>query len=163
MRAALRRHSNYGAENPLSVSERSHSVDEPGCARLSGVPSPLCIGTVTLSDGELVKGFLCESHGLSGGVDITGKRRIPAMLPGGARVAHKTGSLNNTSSDVGIITGPDGRSIAVAIYVTGQGGKPNREAKIATLARALYDGYGSSARQWANARYQSTGSAVAAN
>jgi allophanate hydrolase len=39
---------------------------------ISGVPAPLCIGTVALGDGTLVKGFLCESHGLSGGVDITG-------------------------------------------------------------------------------------------
>jgi beta-lactamase class A len=94
----------------------------------------------------------------------TGTARIRGQMPGDVRVAHKTGTLSNTSSDVGIITGPDGRAIAVAIYVTGQGGKPNRDAKIATLARAIYDGYGNSARQWANARYQqSTGSAVAAN
>lgn len=85
----------------------------------------------------------------------TGTRRIPALMPAGAVVAHKTGSLNNTSSDIGIITAPDGRSIAVAIYVTGQGTKLNREAKIASIARAIYDGYGQAAntRQWANARY----------
>lgn len=76
---------------------------------------------------------------------ITGKRRIPAMLPDGARVAHKTGSLNNTSSDVGIIQTPDGRAMAVAIYVTGQGSRPNREARIAAIARAIYDGYQSEA------------------
>jgi beta-lactamase class A len=93
----------------------------------------------------------------------TGTGRIPALMPGGARVAHKTGTLSNTSSDIGIITGPDGRSIAVAIYVTGQGGKANRDSKIATLARVLYDGYGESARQWADARYRQTGSSVAAN
>jgi beta-lactamase class A len=93
----------------------------------------------------------------------TGVGRIRAQMPGDVRVAHKTGTLSNTSSDIGIITGPDGRSIAVAIYVTGQGGKPNRDAKIATIARALYDGYGDSARQYANARYQPAGSAVAAN
>jgi len=93
----------------------------------------------------------------------TGTRRIPGLMPGDVRVAHKTGTLSNTASDIGIITGPDGRSIAVAIYVTGQGGKANRDAKIATLARVLYDGYGESARQWANARYRSTGSAVSAN
>jgi beta-lactamase class A len=93
----------------------------------------------------------------------TGVGRIRGQMPGDVRVAHKTGTLSNTSSDVGIITGPDGRSIAVAIYVTGQGGKPNRDAKIATLARALYDGYGNSARQWANARYQTSGASVAAN
>jgi beta-lactamase class A len=71
----------------------------------------------------------------------TGTRRIPAMLPDSAIVAHKTGSLNNTSSDIGIIRAPDGRAIAVAIYVTGQGSRPAREAKIASIARALYDGY----------------------
>jgi beta-lactamase class A len=93
----------------------------------------------------------------------TGTGRIPALMPGDAIVAHKTGTLSNTSSDIGIITGPDGRAIAVAIYVTGQGGKANRDAKIATLARVIYDGYGESARQWANARYGSTSSSVAAN
>jgi beta-lactamase class A len=76
---------------------------------------------------------------------VTGRHRIPAMLPDGARVAHKTGSLNNTSSDVGIIETPDGRVMAVAIYVTGQGSRPKREARIATIARAIYDGYQSEA------------------
>jgi len=72
---------------------------------------------------------------------ITGKRRIPALLPEGVSVAHKTGSLNNTSSDVGIIRTPDGRAMAVAIYVTGQGTRANREARIASIARTIYDGY----------------------
>ncbi|MCB2079421.1 MAG: serine hydrolase [Novosphingobium sp.] len=72
---------------------------------------------------------------------ITGKRRIPALLPEEAMIQHKTGSLNNTSSDVGIVHTLDGRAFAVAIYVTGQGGKLNREQRIASIARALYDGY----------------------
>ena len=71
----------------------------------------------------------------------TGKRRIKGMLPMDAMVAHKTGTLHNTSSDVGIIHAPDGRAMAVAIYVTGQGGKPARDERIAMIARALYDGY----------------------
>ena len=92
----------------------------------------------------------------------TGTRRIPALLPAGVTVAHKTGSLNNTSSDVGIVTAPDGRSIAVAIYVTGQGSRANREAKIASIARAIYDGYAQDyerrqARNWTDARYPETG------
>lgn len=72
---------------------------------------------------------------------VTGKRRLPAMLPQDARVAHKTGTLSNTSSDVGIINTPDGRAIAIAVYVTGQGGKPNRDYRIAAISRAVYDGY----------------------
>ncbi len=84
----------------------------------------------------------------------TGTRRIKAMLPDGTQVAHKTGTLNNTASDIGIIHTPDGRAIAVAIYVTGQGSKPARDAKIASIARALYDGYQATpARAYANASY----------
>jgi beta-lactamase class A len=90
----------------------------------------------------------------------TGARRIPAGMPGGVTVAHKTGSLNNTSSDIGLITTPDGRTIAVAIYVTGQGSRLNREAKIANIARAIYDGYQQQpATQWVNAEYTGAGGA----
>ena len=84
----------------------------------------------------------------------TGTRRIPALMPDDAMVSHKTGSLNNTSSDIGIIEAPDGRAIAIAIYVTGQGARRAREARIATIARALYDGFEQSARSkpnWTNA------------
>ncbi len=88
---------------------------------------------------------------------ITGKRRIPALLPAGVQVAHKTGSLNNTSSDIGFITGADGRTYAVAIYVTGQGARLAREERIAQIARAIYDGYSAlpatENTNWVNARY----------
>jgi beta-lactamase class A len=94
---------------------------------------------------------------------VTGKRRIPAHIPMEARVSHKTGSLNNTSSDVGLIECPDGRTIAVAIYVTGQGTKAAREERIAAIARALYDGFSARAQQrnpvrnWTAAPYNTGG------
>lgn len=93
---------------------------------------------------------------------VTGKRRIPAHIPLDARVSHKTGSLNNTSSDIGLIECPDGRVIAVAIYVTGQGTKAAREERIAAIARALYDGFAAKAqtiptRNWASAPYGTGG------
>ena len=72
---------------------------------------------------------------------LTGRNRMRAMLPEGTAIAHKTGTLFNTASDVGFIQTPDGRNLAVAIYVTGQGGKPGRESRIALLARTIYDGY----------------------
>jgi beta-lactamase class A len=81
----------------------------------------------------------------------TGTRRIPALMPSAVTVAHKTGSLNNTSSDVGILTAPDGRSIALAIYVTGQGTRLDRERRIASIARAIYDGYTEPNSGWLNA------------
>lgn len=93
---------------------------------------------------------------------VTGKRRIPANMPLEARVSHKTGSLSGTSSDVGIIECPDGRTIAVAIYVTGQVTKQAREERIAAIARALYDGFAVRAqanpvKNWTNAPYGTGG------
>ncbi|WP_095012113.1 serine hydrolase [Tsuneonella mangrovi] len=86
----------------------------------------------------------------------TGVRRIKALLPDDAIVAHKTGSLHNTSSDIGLVKAPNGHTIAVAIYVTGQGSRLARESKIAHIALTLYDGYTGetdSGRQYASANY----------
>lgn len=38
---------------------------------MAGIPMPLCIGTVELANGRLVKGFLCEPEGIAGAEDIT--------------------------------------------------------------------------------------------
>jgi allophanate hydrolase len=38
---------------------------------VAAVPQPLAIGNVTLEDGEVVKGFVCEPAGLSGAREIT--------------------------------------------------------------------------------------------
>jgi allophanate hydrolase len=40
-------------------------------ALMERVPPPLAIGTLELSDGELVKGFLCESYAAQGARDIS--------------------------------------------------------------------------------------------
>jgi beta-lactamase class A len=91
----------------------------------------------------------------------TGPQRIKGQMPEGVMVAHKTGSLYNTSSDVGIVTDPNGHKIALAIYVTG--GKNDhkyRFEKISTIARAVYDGYQAQPAQvWASATYDRTASA----
>ncbi|MCK0206732.1 allophanate hydrolase [Starkeya koreensis] len=47
---------------------------------MAGVPAPLAIGTVTLEDGSMVKGFLCEPHALVGARDITGEGGWRAAL-----------------------------------------------------------------------------------
>jgi allophanate hydrolase len=38
---------------------------------MAGIPAPLGIGTIELSDGSFVKGFICESSGTKGATDIT--------------------------------------------------------------------------------------------
>jgi beta-lactamase class A len=68
----------------------------------------------------------------------TGKNRMRALLPAGTRVEHKTGTLSGYSSDVGFITLPDGRRLAVAFFARAA---PNRPYTIAAAARAVYDGF----------------------
>ena len=69
---------------------------------------------------------------------ITGKNRIRGLLPYGTKVEHKTGTLNNYTSDVGFITLPDGRRLAVAFFARGSGDRPRA---IAEAARKIYDGF----------------------
>ncbi|HEX8535556.1 MAG TPA: serine hydrolase [Allosphingosinicella sp.] len=68
----------------------------------------------------------------------TGSNRIRGILPPGARVEHKTGTLSGYTGDVGFLTSPTGRRIAVAFFA--RGGE-NRPAVIATAARMIYDGF----------------------
>ena len=68
----------------------------------------------------------------------TGSNRIRGILPAGARVEHKTGTLANYTSDVGFLTTPYGQRIAVAFFARGGS---NRPAVIATAARAIYDAF----------------------
>ncbi|HEY8591938.1 MAG TPA: serine hydrolase [Sphingomicrobium sp.] len=67
----------------------------------------------------------------------TGKNRIKGLLPG-VPIEHKTGTLNGYASDVGFITMPDGRRVAVAIFTRGGADRPRT---IAESARAIYDGF----------------------
>jgi len=50
---------------------------------LAGVPAPLSIGTIRLAHGGAVKGFLCESAGLGGAVDVTAHGGWRAYLAAG--------------------------------------------------------------------------------
>jgi beta-lactamase class A len=68
----------------------------------------------------------------------TGKNRMKALLPFGTPVEHKTGTLDGLSDDVGFITMPDGRRVAVAIFARGGADRPRT---IAETARAIYDGF----------------------
>ncbi|QDP19241.1 serine hydrolase [Sphingomonas xanthus] len=68
----------------------------------------------------------------------TGKNRIRALLPSGTPVQNKTGTLNRYSSDVGFITLPDGRRLAVAFFARNTNNGPST---IAWAARTVYDGF----------------------
>jgi beta-lactamase class A len=63
---------------------------------------------------------------------------MKALLPAGTPVEHKTGTLDGLADDVGFITLPDGRRVAVAIFTRGGADRPRT---IAETARTIYDGF----------------------
>lgn len=76
----------------------------------------------------------------------TGPNRIKGQLPVGTPVAHKTGSsrtvdgVTAATNDIGIITLPDGRRVAVAVFISGSpADDATRQRVIADVARVAYD------------------------
>ena len=72
--------------------------------------------------------------------------RIKGLLPAIAAVAHKTGSsgtrngLTAATNDIGIVTLPDGRHIAIAVFVSdSKAGNATRDRVIAKIARRAWD------------------------
>jgi beta-lactamase class A len=73
-------------------------------------------------------------------------RRIKGKLPAGTIVMHKPGTsgadhgLTAATNDIGLIALPDGRCLAIAIFVTDStADEAARDSVIARIARAAYD------------------------
>lgn len=72
--------------------------------------------------------------------------RIAGLLPPGTILAHKTGSsgthdgITAATNDIGIVTLPDGRHLAVAVFVSdSKAGDSTRDRVIAKIARQAWD------------------------
>jgi beta-lactamase class A len=75
----------------------------------------------------------------------TGPLRLKGLLPPGTKVAHKTGTsgtrdgVTAATNDIGIITLPGGRHLAIAVFVADSPASQEiRERTIARLAQAAY-------------------------
>ena len=84
---------------------------------------------------------------------IPGAKRLTGELPAGTVVAHKTGTggtrdgITSATNDIGIITLPDGRHLAVAVFVSDSSAdEATRESVIARIAKVAWD-WASSAQQ----------------
>jgi beta-lactamase class A len=89
-------------------------------------------------DTALLDGWILEA--------TSGPNRIKGLLPAGTPVAHKTGSsgvewgMIPATNDVGLITLPDGRRLALAVFVIDAHAKQEScEHVIAAIAKAVYD------------------------
>ncbi len=76
----------------------------------------------------------------------TGPKRLKGLLPAGTVVAHKTGTsgtqngISAATNDIGIITLPDGRHLAIAVFVSDSpADEATREGVIAKIAKAVWD------------------------
>jgi beta-lactamase class A len=71
----------------------------------------------------------------------TGKNRIPGLLLPDTVVAHKTGTIAGTASDIGLITLPDQAGhVALAVYIKGsEKDGAEKERTIAQISRSIYD------------------------
>lgn len=72
--------------------------------------------------------------------------RLRAGLPPGTPLAHKSGSsgthggITAATNDIGLVTLPDGRRLAIAVFVTdSRADDDTREAVIARIARVVYN------------------------
>jgi len=77
----------------------------------------------------------------------TGPNRIKGLLPAGTVVAHKTGTsptnaagLSPATNDAGVITLPNGKHVAIAVFVCNStADEATREKVIANISKAVYD------------------------
>ena len=116
----------------------------PGDQRDSSTPEAMAALLVKLRDGKLLDStrtaYLFEIMSRC----RTGANRIRGLLPPGTPVAHKTGTLDGVTDDVGIVNLPNGHQLAIAIFEVGRGGAAAHDRSIAQLSRLLYDGFAAS-------------------
>jgi beta-lactamase class A len=71
-----------------------------------------------IADGRAASRASCRAM-----LDVLGRQRfhegIPAGLPAGVRVAHKTGWFTGTHHDGGVVTAPDGRHYVLVVLTRG--------------------------------------------
>ncbi len=130
----------------VATSERAMAGSEQVQYRNWATPDAMVRLLCALQQG---RGLSASSRRLLLGLitgSTTGPDRIRGLMPVGTVVAHKTGSsgtvngLTRATNDVGLITLPDGRHLAVVVFVSDTRASDTVQAGvIAKIARAAWD------------------------
>ena len=118
-----------GQENRVMGKERENNL----CT-----PDDMTELFVKLAEGTYISPTVSESV-----LDILYRQqlndRIPARLPAGTKVAHKTGTIASAVNDAGIIDLPGGKGpLIISIFSAGNPTTESGEAVIARIAEAAY-------------------------
>jgi beta-lactamase class A len=71
---------------------------------------------------------------------MIGQTRLPALLPEGTRVVHKTGSISGSTNDTGIVFLPGGGHLIITVFTKdAKAPTADREHVLAEIARFAYD------------------------
>ncbi|HEX8421615.1 MAG TPA: serine hydrolase [Sphingomonas sp.] len=159
------------ARSRLSPAVRSAALDAYIADPPDGAaPIAIADALARLARGEILSETSTRILLDTMGASVTGRARLRAALPGGWRIAHKTGTgqdlggRNAGFNDVGLLTAPDGRRYALAVMI-GDTRRPIRErqqliqgvaAAVASYAGSSRSGAGASVPVAATAATTST-------
>ena len=123
-----------------AAAERAFEVDP----RNTASPEDLARLLAALKRGELLSVPSTEALLAMMRRNTTGDRRIRALLPRGTPVWDKTGTMDRSTNDVGLVELPDGKGTLVVVALVKSSGRPSdaREQAIAKVAKAAFDAFG---------------------
>lgn len=153
LRRMIVRSSNLATNNVIElvgakrVMELMHSIGANEIQVLRGVEDQKAFdhgmnNTVTAYDLMLVFRALMRANGSEKMLDILSAQEfndgIPAGLPQGTRVAHKTGEITKIAHDAGIVFRPDGSAYILAVLTRGFDRGRDANRVIARISNAIW-------------------------
>lgn len=111
-------------------------VDDPSDAATPEALSRLLAAVV---QGRILSAAMTDTLVAIMHRSVTGRGRLPGLLPPGTPVAHKTGTIGSVANDIGVVTLPSGERVAIAALVKGStNGMRSRDRAIAAATSLVY-------------------------
>jgi beta-lactamase class A len=140
----------YGKLPLAQLRERLGSIDAQTAARANerfnstekdvATPRQMTLLMEKIARGEIVDRASSDEIIEFMSHSMIGQARIPALLPEGTRVVHKTGTISGSTNDTGIVFLPGGGRVILTIFTKdAKAPAADRERMIAEIARFAYD------------------------